>query len=81
MSQPKQDAPAGRLAGKKSPTYVRAVNEPEARASRFTARYMLVSDIAYVLSAAMPPRKSSILQFKRLYETIVSAPEVNAWPH
>lgn len=52
MSQPKQDAPAGRLAGKKSPTYVRAVNEPEARASRFTARYMLVSDIAYVLSAA-----------------------------
>lgn len=47
-----QAAPAGRLAGKKSPTYLRAVNEPEARASRFTARYMLISDIAYVLSAA-----------------------------
>jgi argininosuccinate lyase len=45
-------APSGRLAGAKSATYVRAVNEPEARASRFTARYMLASDIAYVLSAA-----------------------------
>jgi argininosuccinate lyase len=43
---------AGRLAGGKSASYVRAVNEPEARASRFTARYMLASDIAYVLSAA-----------------------------
>ncbi len=42
----------GRLAGKKSASYVRAVNEPEARASRYTARYMLASDIAYVLSAA-----------------------------
>jgi argininosuccinate lyase len=42
----------GRLAGGKSPSYQRAVNEPEARASRFTARYMLASDVAYVLSAA-----------------------------
>jgi argininosuccinate lyase len=42
----------GRLAGNKSPTYQRAVNEPEARASRFTARYMIASDIAFVLSAA-----------------------------
>jgi argininosuccinate lyase len=42
----------GRLAGGKSPSYQRAVNEPETRASRFTARYMLASDIAYVLSAA-----------------------------
>lgn len=41
----------GRLAGGKSPSYLRAVNEPETRASRFTARYMLASDIAYVLSA------------------------------
>jgi argininosuccinate lyase len=41
----------GRLAGAKSASYVRAVNVPEARASRFTARYMLVSDIAYVLTA------------------------------
>lgn len=43
---------AGRLAGGKSPSYQRAVNEPETRASRFTARYMLASDIAYVMSAA-----------------------------
>jgi argininosuccinate lyase len=42
----------GRLAGGKSESYRRAVNEPETRASRFTARYMLASDIAYVLSAA-----------------------------
>jgi len=42
----------GRLAGSKSPSYVRAVNEPEARASRYTARFMLAGDIAYVLSAA-----------------------------
>ncbi len=41
----------GRLAGGKSGSYLRAVNEPETRASRFTARYMLASDIAYVLSA------------------------------
>ncbi|MCC6889214.1 MAG: hypothetical protein IT536_11830 [Hyphomicrobiales bacterium] len=51
MSHP-TPTPAGRLAGAKSPSYVRAVNVPEARASRFTARYMLLSDIAYVLSAA-----------------------------
>ena len=44
--------PAGRLAGAKSPSYVRAISTLEARASRFTARSMLVSDIAYVLSAA-----------------------------
>jgi argininosuccinate lyase len=43
---------SGRLAGGKSPSYQRAVNEPETRASRFTARYMLASDIAYVLSAS-----------------------------
>lgn len=41
----------GRLAGGKSPSYQRAVNEPETRASRFTARYMVASDVAYVLSA------------------------------
>lgn len=45
-------AGSGRLAGSKSPSYQRAVNEPETRASQFTARYMLASDIAYVLSAA-----------------------------
>ena len=42
----------GRLSGSKSASYVRAVNEPESRASRYTARYMLAGDIAYVLSAA-----------------------------
>ena len=42
----------GRLAGTKSASYVRAVNEPESRASRYIARYMLAGDIAYVLSAA-----------------------------
>lgn len=42
----------GRLAGSKSASYIRAVNEPESRASRYTARYMLAGDIAYVLSAA-----------------------------
>lgn len=50
MSQPNPTS-TGRLAGAKSESYVRAVNVPEARASRFTARYMLLSDIAYVLSA------------------------------
>ncbi len=47
-----QRSGTGRLAGGKSASYQRAVNEPETRASRFTARYMLASDIAYVLSAA-----------------------------
>lgn len=41
-----------RLAGAKAPSYVRAVNEVEARSSRYTARYMLTSDVAYVLTAA-----------------------------
>jgi argininosuccinate lyase len=43
---------AGRLKGAKSPSYVRAVSTPESRSSAFTARSMLVSDVAYVLSAA-----------------------------
>src|SRR5215510_5327640 len=43
---------AGRMKGAKSPSYVRATGTPEARASQFTARSMLVSDVAYVLSAA-----------------------------
>lgn len=47
-----QQSGTGRLSGGKSPSYQRAVNEPETRASRFTARYMLASDIAYALSAA-----------------------------
>jgi argininosuccinate lyase len=59
VSNEKQSG-TGRLAGAKSPSYQRAVNEPEARASRYTARYMLASDVAYVLSAtqlgATPPK-------------------------
>jgi len=43
---------AGRLRGAKSPSYVRATGTPESRASAFTARAMLLSDVAYVLSAA-----------------------------
>jgi hypothetical protein len=33
----------GRLAGAKAQSYLRAVNEPEARASQFTARLMLIT--------------------------------------
>jgi argininosuccinate lyase len=47
-----ESKPAGRLRGAKSPSYVRAVGTPESRASAFTALSMLVSDVAYVLSAA-----------------------------
>jgi argininosuccinate lyase len=42
----------GRLAGAKAQSYLRAVNEPEARASQFTARLMLTTDLAYLLSSA-----------------------------
>jgi argininosuccinate lyase len=42
----------GRLAGAKAQSYLRAVNEPEARASQFTARIMLTTDLAYLLSSA-----------------------------
>jgi argininosuccinate lyase len=64
-----EERQAGRLAGRKSPSYRRAVNEPEARASRYTARYMLASDIAYVLSAAklgVTPRKVAAELLKAL---------------
>ncbi|HEY6256171.1 MAG TPA: lyase family protein [Xanthobacteraceae bacterium] len=42
----------GRLAGAKAQSYLRAVNEPEARASQFTARLMLMTDLAYLLCSA-----------------------------
>ena len=51
MSEAKPSS-TGRLAGGKSPSYIRAVSIPEARASVFTAQYMLASDVAYVLTAA-----------------------------
>lgn len=64
MSNDKQQG-TGRLAGAKSPSYQRAVNQPETRASAFTARYMLASDVAYVLSAAelgaTPPKVAAEL--------------------
>ena len=44
--------PEGRLAGAKAPSYLRAVNEPEARASVFTAPIMLKTDLAYLLCSA-----------------------------
>jgi argininosuccinate lyase len=68
VSNEKQ-AGTGRLAGAKSPSYQRAVNEPETRASRFTARYMIASDVAYVLSAAelgATPRKVAVELLKAL---------------
>lgn len=57
--------PQGRLAGTKAASYLRAVNEPEARASRFTAPIMLKTDLAYILSAAklklLPPEAARSL--------------------
>ena len=47
MSEAKPSS-TGRLAGGKSPSYIRAISLPEARASVFTAQYMLASDVAYV---------------------------------
>jgi len=44
--------PQGRLAGAKAASYLRAVNEPEARASVFTAPIMLKTDLAYLLCSA-----------------------------
>jgi argininosuccinate lyase len=46
------EAPQGRLAGPRSPSYLRAVNEPEARAGRLVAPIMLKTDLAYMLCAA-----------------------------
>ncbi len=77
MSNEKQPG-TGRLAGGKSPSYQRAVNEPETRASRFTARYMLASDVAYVLSAAelgATPRDAAVELLKallRLYDDVAA---------
>ena len=45
-------APEGRLAGAKAASYLRAVNEPEARASQFTAPIMLKTDLAYLMCSA-----------------------------
>ena len=47
-----KSAPEGRLAGAKAASYLRAVNEPEARASRFTAPIMLKTDLAYLMCSA-----------------------------
>jgi argininosuccinate lyase len=51
MAGPKSVA-QGRLAGERAATYLRAVNEPEARASVFTADLMLRSDLAYLMCSA-----------------------------
>lgn len=42
----------GRLSAVKSASYERAVGRVEGRANQFVARYMLVSDLAYVLTAS-----------------------------
>lgn len=75
MSNEKQVG-TGRLAGGKSASYQRAVNEPETRASRYTARYMIASDLAYVLSATelgATPRRVAVGLLKALlplYENV-----------
>lgn len=72
--------PAGRLARAKSPSYVRATGEPEARASRFTARWMLVSDLAYVMSAAelgYTPPKSAAALVAALLELMDNLPQLD----
>jgi argininosuccinate lyase len=72
--------PAGRLAGSKSPSYVRAISTLEARASRFTARAMLVSDIAYVLSAAelgYTPKESAHRLITALLELLGSLDQID----
>lgn len=72
--------PAGRLAGSKSASYVRAVSTVEARASRFTARSMLVSDIAYVLSAAelgYTPKESAHTLIAALLELLDSLEQID----
>jgi argininosuccinate lyase len=71
---------AGRLAAGKSPSYVRATSVPEARASRFTARWMLVSDVAYVLSAAelgFTPEESARKLIAALLELLESLDQVD----
>ena len=47
-----QAVPQGRLAGAKAASYLRAVNEPEARASVYTAPIMLKTDLAYLMCSA-----------------------------
>lgn len=73
MSDTGTEAPSGRLAGGKSASYTRAVNEVEARSSRHTAHYMLAGDVAYVLTAAelgFTPRDSAIALIKALLELL-----------
>jgi argininosuccinate lyase len=72
--------PGGRLTRAKSPSYLRATGEPEARASRFTARFMLVSDLAYVMSAAelgYTPKQSAQALIAALLELIDELPQLD----
>ncbi|MPZ57228.1 MAG: hypothetical protein GEU91_12175 [Rhizobiales bacterium] len=81
-ANPKMQQPTtGRLADAKSASYVRAVNVPEARASGFTARYMLVSDIAYVLTAAeagITPQASARRLLQALLELLDKADDLDS---
>src|SRR5262245_21849982 len=72
--------PAGRLARAKSPSYLRASGEPEARASRLTARFMLLSDLAYVMSAAelgYTPKESARTLIAALLELLDKLPQLD----
>src|SRR5262245_41565790 len=72
--------PSGRLARAKSPSYLRATGEPEARASRFTARFMLLSDLAYVMSAAelgYTPKESAHTLIAALLELLDKLPQLD----
>jgi len=73
MAKSPESQAAGRLAGGKSSSYVRAVNEVEARSSRHTAPYMLAGDVAYVLTATelgFTPRDSAIALIKALLDLL-----------
>jgi argininosuccinate lyase len=67
------NAAQGRLAGAKAQSYLRAVNEGEARASAFTARLMLITDLAYLLCSAemqLMPRETAQHLTKAVLEII-----------
>jgi hypothetical protein len=68
----------GRLAAARAPSYLRAVNEPEARASQFTARIMLITDLAYLMCSAelrLMPRETAEHLLDAVLELIDELPE------
>lgn len=68
----------GRLAGAKAQSYLRAVNAPEARASQFTARLMLTTDLAYLLCSAemnLTPRDCAQQLIAAVLELLAELPD------